>query len=394
MKIILLDRINAAAPYAGAVAALAWLALLASPWSTAANAAAATALLAWGSCSFQARRATRQPAPPPPRGTSDCDAVARVMADYVASESTDLKQEVDRVDTLISEAVSGLGQSFENLQTLAHDQNKLVQEILDRSESNDSGSNVRGLASEVQSIMEGFIEMLVEVSEQSSSTVHQMDDMAEHLDRIFGLISDVKTIADQTNLLALNASIEAARAGEAGRGFAVVAEEIRELSGRTNALNEQIRDSADAAHNAIGLVRTTVGDMASRDMTRVNEAKDNANGLFQQLEETDRYMEQRVRAASSQAASVDAAVGAAVRHLQFEDIVSQALGPMRTTLDRLDSLGPQATEALGGATREQVENNAEIVLRSALDDWLSKARASEHRPVAQGSMAAGDVDLF
>src|SRR3546814_17672468 len=89
--------------------------------------------------------------------------------------------------------------------------------------------------------MSGLADALGQVSRQSVTTVGQIDEMVKHLDAIFDLLGDVKTIADQTNLLALNAAIDAARAGEAGRGFAVVAEEVRSLSDRSTNFNEKIR---------------------------------------------------------------------------------------------------------------------------------------------------------
>src|SRR3546814_2120216 len=98
--------------------------------------------------------------------------------------------------------------------------------------------------------------------------------MVKHLDAIFDLLGDVKTIADQTNLLALNAAIEAARAGEAGRGFAVVAEEVRSLSERSTNFNEQIRKLVSVSKDAIAKVRDTVGDMATRDSSVSSGAQD------------------------------------------------------------------------------------------------------------------------
>src|SRR3546814_17142084 len=107
--------------------------------------------------------------------------------------------------------------------------------------------------------------------------------MVKHLDAIFDLLGDVKTIADQTNLLALNAAIEAALAGDAGRGFAVVPEEVRSLSERSTNFNEQIRKLVSVSKAATAQVRDNVGDLARRVSSVSIGAQDAGNSLLGQL---------------------------------------------------------------------------------------------------------------
>jgi methyl-accepting chemotaxis protein len=77
----------------------------------------------------------------------------------------------------------------------------------------------------------------VSTTEVATAAIIRLQEAAERIDSVAGLIS---AIAEQTNLLALNATIEAARAGDAGRGFAVVASEVKELASETAQATERI----------------------------------------------------------------------------------------------------------------------------------------------------------
>ncbi|QDX25769.1 chemotaxis protein [Sphingomonas suaedae] len=103
-------------------------------------------------------------------------------------------------------------------------------------------------------------------AERTDQVVRALDEAAERIGTVVGLIGQ---IAGKTNMLALNASIEAARAGEAGKAFEVVAAEVKALASQTERMTEdvegQIREIQDVTRQAVSGLTTiaaTIGQVA------------------------------------------------------------------------------------------------------------------------------------
>ncbi|MGY3265642.1 methyl-accepting chemotaxis protein [Lysobacter sp. HA35] len=315
---------------------------------------------------------------------------------FVSTEINGSKHELDRTKDLIREAVAKLGGSFEAVNRKSREQNQVVSRLIDRGDGS-SGVDVQRFAVQASQQMEQLVEALEAVSGQSNHTVTHIDAMAEHLDGIFALLEDVKSIADQTNLLALNAAIEAARAGEAGRGFAVVADEVRNLSERSTAFNEQIRKLAYSSKDAIAKVRDTVTTMASRDMDRARSARGEAASMLERVEGINRSLGNGMRDISECGRAIDGSVSEAVRSLQFEDIATQALGAANVHLDRLASINREAValqELLHRPHHDVEVQRALAQIAQRIASMRGEWERPPHKPVMQQSMDAGGIELF
>jgi len=324
----------------------------------------------------------------------------RLLGDLLQFVNTEIdcsRTEIERARELIRQAVVGLGGSFEAMNHKSRQQSIAMARIVDRTETEDSnGLDVTRFAQHASQRMEQLVEALEQISGQSGATVTQIDAMAGHMDGIFSLLEDVKSIADQTNLLALNAAIEAARAGEAGRGFAVVADEVRNLSERSTNLNEQIRKLAHSSKEAISKVRETVSQMASRDMDRSREARNEAAVMLDSVAQINASLGEGVREISECRHAIDASVAEAVRALQFEDISTQSLAGAKLHLDRLAAVNAEAV-ALQKLLRchTHVPNEEWRQTFRRIGTCIRDQRETPPRlPVSQQNMGAGAVELF
>ena len=319
------------------------------------------------------------------------------LRNFVGSEVSGSKQEIERTRELIRESVAKLGSSFDAVNRKSRQQGEVVARIIDRTGDDGAGVDVQQFALQASQKMEQLVEALEAVAGQSGTTVTHIDAMAEHLDGIFALLEDVKSIADQTNLLALNAAIEAARAGEAGRGFAVVADEVRNLSERSTAFNEQIRKLAHSSKESIAKVRDTVTTMASRDLDRSRGARAEAAAMLERVDGINRGLGNGMREIADCGRAIDGSVAEAVRSLQFEDIATQALGAATLHLDRLNAINTEATALHDLLHRDHHNGEVQLALK-ALVHRIGQMRGEWERPphkaVMQQSMDAGSVELF
>jgi methyl-accepting chemotaxis protein len=268
----------------------------------------------------------------------------------LSTEAGGVRHEAERVQGLLREAIRDLTRAFGRMNDQAQRQSQAVSQVLSQAGRGNGGAglDVRQFAHRAGALMENLVGVMTEASRQSAASVQRIDSMVKHLDAIFELLGDVKTIADQTNLLALNAAIEAARAGEAGRGFAVVAEEVRNLSERSTSFNEQIRKLVFSSKDAVAQVRETVGQLASRDSGTTDRARQEVSTLLHEMENLNSLLNDGMREVSSAGDQIRDAVGQAVRCLQFEDIATQALGSAIRHAGRIDAVGAEAGRMQAG----------------------------------------------
>ncbi len=321
----------------------------------------------------------------------------------VKSDIQILGGELKQVRDIVNEAATNLGGSFHGLSEQTGAQKDLVLSVISSMSSTGSGpdegaGSIKGFVVKINSVLQHYIDLMIDMSKQSLQVVHKIDDMVGQMDAIFALLADVKTIADQTNLLALNAAIEAARAGDAGRGFAVVADEVRKLSQHSKQFNEQIRAQVVVAKSTINETRDIVGDVASKDMNVAIHAKGDVDVMLNHLEELNRKITSSLDGVALITDKIDENVGVAVRSLQFDDMVTQMVGYAQGHLERveqyLDTVTRQVCEidALQAGANAGESRVAALCRRIELDHEQWQTRL--HKPVDQRSMESGDVELF
>ena len=340
------------------------------------------------------------------------------MTALVEEQSREVQDSLQQIRSVVTDASGSLGGSFQQLDAQSREQSRLVHSLVDEGkiagetgtpagDDDDpvaaemaEGFDMNRFISETHQLLQEFIDLTVTTSRNSMRMVHAIDDVSRHMNRAFALLDDVSGIANQTNLLALNAAIEAARAGEAGRGFAVVADEVRKLSQNSNRFSEEIGSVVRRAQDDIDGAKSLMSGMASRDMNSTIEAKTRVDSMLDAIESYNQRVDEKLSQITGINEEIGAAVGTAVRSLQFEDVVTQLVAYSDDHVQRLKQLTHRlrtTTESLrqnpGSADSGRVhglveEFSAEIArLKEEWQRPLNKA-------VSQDSMEEGDVEFF
>lgn len=325
------------------------------------------------------------------------------LQEILALKDGKVHDDIHRGKSLISDAVVKLGNSFNSLNTQTRAQQQVVASLIqevseDGVSSHTERASVREIADGMSAILQNFMDMLAQVSAQSSGVIAKMEAMTDVVNQTFSLLSNVEMITKQTNLLSLNAFIEAARSGEAGRGFQVVATEMRNLSQSSAKLNEQIRVQVEKSKKIVQETRSVVNEMANRDMDSLHEARDSSDMLFAKLAVMNEHISQNLNQVSGITQDIDHSVGLAVQSLQFEDIVGQLLTNAERELSEQDKMLAELHSRLENFTKTVQSGGDCRAALSKLNDRLQTIQQSaifqKSKSVLQQSMDEGDVELF
>ncbi len=332
-------------------------------------------------------------------------AVGRQVGVGVNDQVREICDDLSRIRTLVTDAVSTLQRSFNALDSSSRKQTDSIASILNDLclENGQKRDRItfKSFAEETDEVLRHFVDHVVSVNADCMSLVGKIDELVFQMDKAESLLGDVKGIADQTNLLALNAAIEAARAGAAGRGFAVVADEVRTLSQRSDRFNEEIRSVLGKSREDIESARELIAKLASKDTRFATESKSRVDEEMREIGKINSEMSHRLDELSSINKGIHEDVSDAVRSLQFEDIVTQVAASAMDKLGHLEKLVSILDEGMdklvSGNDAEDKEDyflRQLRELRSRIDEETAGYKSRARKVVRQESMNEGEVEIF
>lgn len=305
----------------------------------------------------------------------DTSAVRRALEQDVPQ----LRKELFQIRSLVGQAVKEAQQSFCVLSDRIDEQRALVSELVAaRGESEDIG--IAGFIEEVRDVFATFSQHVATSAQDAAAGVQRMAAAATGLERIFRQLQEIDGLATQTNMLSINAAIESARAGSQGQGFAVVAKEVRALSRASRDLNARVSEEVEVTRKTMTELEGSIQRIADVGAHTARESGERSALALRRIEGLDERMTSTLAQLAKLAAETAERAAVAIRALQFEDMVTQLLDCALKRVERLELCASALDPArAGGEAAARLEQRYSMVIRS---------------PVAQSSMAAGDVELF
>lgn len=327
-----------------------------------------------------------------------------LMSEADKEQSIQFKQiedELKRVKSIQGDAISGVINSFQGLESQSNAQLNMVSKLISLlTNTSNAEENSKSFREEATEMIAMFASSIKDMSDGSMHMVSALNKMSKNINEVEKLLSEIDGISSQTNLLALNASIEAARAGEAGRGFAVVADEVRVLSQRSHQFSSEVRNNYKEIDNTMNEAKEIVVKLAASDLTLVMNSRNRMDEMMNEIEQTNEQVGNELKIISSVAAEISNDVNLAIQSMQFEDMTNQLIEHVNKRVQTLqgftDASACLRNDINAVRRHEQVLKLDEHIglLHLAMSNANKLSEQTIKNPVQQNNMDDGEIELF
>jgi methyl-accepting chemotaxis protein len=268
------------------------------------------------------------------------------LAQQIQDSSIQVASAADAVNEIAAELASGSSEQAASVVEITAAMEELARTA---SQIAENASRQATLASQAEASGEAgsaavyeAVAGVEEVQTRISAIANRADGLGTRSKEIYRVLDLITEIAQETHILSLNAAIEAAAAGPDGRRFSVVAEEVRHLAQRSKESVESVRNLLDEFSGSIRatIVATEEGSKeASRVLERARAAAAAIEELRQASGDTSRVAQQ-ISLATQQQNSASDEVVMTLREVSL--VVQRMTGGLKnlsSTADRLNTLG-------------------------------------------------------
>jgi methyl-accepting chemotaxis protein len=282
-----------------------------------------------------------------------------------------LYRQVDASRNLAETNITALSNRFSELV------GELQQVVEASKESGVERGGVGRLVEQSQSSLREVVQSLGSLLERKRSLVQQVHDLSEYAGELESMAQGVRSVAEQINVLALNAAIEAARAGEQGRGFAVVAEEVRKLAASSSHTGEKISLKVQEINDAMSQTLSMVESSAESDDRLVETSEETINGVLSGFQNTMRILREEADSLRNASENISGEISDVLVALQFQDRLSQVLGHVCNSLQRVESLF-QEVRGAGNGDHQQDLLRVDELLQEMLQEYSTQEEVDQH----------------
>lgn len=305
--------------------------------------------------------------------TSGVRAVVDKALGRMASLRSFLRERIREVDKMAQREVMAAAQDVNTIYTSATTQIADLKARLSTVSRGDGESGANSAEKQLLAVeryvngLEQRITELKTIAGQSAGCTAQIEQAAQQIQKL----------TTDAHMLSINARIEAARSTDGGsKGFAVIAVEMKELSRAITATSETVKN----------LARTLGALLPQLDKGMIGlreHSQDFSNSLAVDIRDLARKSGEQKRSVEAAVTASDVTLGAIVKasqsalsHLQFQDVISQALMRMDAVAqetetamckdldaeDRIPAIEAAMHVEIGGDKNVENENAGQVLL--------------------------------